>query len=163
MNPAPLPGRAQDPADRRLQTLMRVRDHQLGAAKASADEALQERRPEDLCLGWSDVQPNYFPFTLGAHRHSDYHRDRPDLTAFTLLEVGRIEPQIRPIARERALEKGGHPVVDILAQLAHRAFADPREPHGLHQFVDAPPIQASWMTATNAFSDVFRGSRNGGK
>ena len=29
--------------------------------------------------------------------------------------------------------------------------------------VDTPPIQASWMTATNAFSAVLRGSRNGGK
>jgi hypothetical protein len=29
--------------------------------------------------------------------------------------------------------------------------------------VDTPPIQASWMTATNAFSVVLRASRNGGK
>src|SRR6202453_4921728 len=27
--------------------------------------------------------------------------------------------------------------------------------------VDIPPIQASWMTATNAFSVVLRASRNG--
>ena len=29
--------------------------------------------------------------------------------------------------------------------------------------VDTPPIQASWITATSAFSVVLRGSRNGGK
>jgi hypothetical protein len=29
--------------------------------------------------------------------------------------------------------------------------------------VDAPLIHASWMTATKAFSVVFRASRNGGK
>jgi hypothetical protein len=29
--------------------------------------------------------------------------------------------------------------------------------------VDTPLIQASWITATSAFSDVFRGSRKGGK
>ena len=29
--------------------------------------------------------------------------------------------------------------------------------------VETPPIQASWMTATSAFSEVFRGSRKGGK
>jgi hypothetical protein len=29
--------------------------------------------------------------------------------------------------------------------------------------VETPPIQASWMTATRAFSEVFRGSRKGGK
>ena len=29
--------------------------------------------------------------------------------------------------------------------------------------VDTPPIQASWITATSAFSVVFLGSRKGGK
>ncbi len=29
--------------------------------------------------------------------------------------------------------------------------------------VDTPPTQASWITATSAFSDVLRGSKNGGK
>jgi hypothetical protein len=29
--------------------------------------------------------------------------------------------------------------------------------------VETPPIQASWITATSAFSEVFRGSRKGGK
>jgi hypothetical protein len=29
--------------------------------------------------------------------------------------------------------------------------------------VETPPIQASWMTATRAFSEVFLGSRKGGK
>ena len=29
--------------------------------------------------------------------------------------------------------------------------------------VETPPIHASWITATRAFSLVFRGSRNGGK
>ena len=29
--------------------------------------------------------------------------------------------------------------------------------------VDTPPIQASWMTAISAFSELMRASRNGGK
>jgi len=29
--------------------------------------------------------------------------------------------------------------------------------------VETPPIHASWMTATSAFSLTFRGSRKGGK
>jgi hypothetical protein len=29
--------------------------------------------------------------------------------------------------------------------------------------VETPLIQASWITATRAFSEVFRGSRKGGK
>ena len=29
--------------------------------------------------------------------------------------------------------------------------------------VDTPPIQASWITAISAFSELLRASRNGGK
>jgi len=29
--------------------------------------------------------------------------------------------------------------------------------------VDTPPIHASWITATSAFSELLRASRNGGK
>jgi hypothetical protein len=29
--------------------------------------------------------------------------------------------------------------------------------------VETPPTQASWITATSAFSEVLRGSRNGGE
>lgn len=42
----------------------------------------------------------------------------------------------RPIARQRALEEGVHPLVDVLAQLRHRRFRDAPVPNGLHQFID---------------------------
>jgi hypothetical protein len=29
--------------------------------------------------------------------------------------------------------------------------------------VETPPIHASWITATKAFSETFRASKNGGK
>ena len=61
-------------------------------------------------------------------RHSDYRGDRDDASTLALLEVGGIEPQIRPFAGERAVEEGANPIVDILAQLAHHALADPRHP-----------------------------------
>jgi hypothetical protein len=31
-----------------------------------------------------NMQTDNLPFALGVHRHGDYHRDRPDLAAFTL-------------------------------------------------------------------------------
>ncbi len=31
------------------------------------------------------------------------------------------------------------------------------------RLVETPPTQASWITATSAFSEVLRGSRKGGK
>jgi hypothetical protein len=122
---------------------VRVGDDQLGAAQAALDQALQERGPEDLCLRRPDMQAHDLAFALGVHRHGDYHRHRPDLAALALLEVGGIQPKIRPVADERALEEGVHPVVDVLAQLAHRALADAAQPHRLHQVVDAPGRHAA--------------------
>src|ERR1700710_194726 len=130
------------------------------------------------------MQADYFPFALGVRRHSDYGCHADDAPALALLEIGGIQPEIRPVADERTLEEGIHPVIDVLAQLTHRAFADPGHPpaafHRLRRRnlcsfrpmactksstrrVDTPPTQASWITATRAFSDVLRGSRNGGK
>jgi hypothetical protein len=54
-----------------------------------------------------------------------------------------IQPEIRPFADKGAIEEGIDAVVDVLAELAHRALADPRQPHGLHQVVDAPGRHAA--------------------
>src|SRR5215471_9950617 len=48
-------------------------------------------------------------------RDSDYRGNRDDAAALTLLQVGGIEPQIRPLSGERAIEKGMHAFVDLLA------------------------------------------------
>ena len=105
---------------------MCIGDHQLGATQAAFDQALQERGPEDLRLRRPDVQAHDLPFALSVYRHGDYHRHSSDLASFTLLEVGGIQPQVWPVADKRTFEEGVHPVVDVLAQLAHRALADPR-------------------------------------
>src|SRR5499427_122054 len=69
-------------------------------------------------------------------RDSDYRGNRDDAAALTLLQVGGIEPQIRPLAGERAIEKGMHAFVDLLAQFGDLRLADPRQPHRLNQIVD---------------------------
>jgi site-specific DNA recombinase len=138
-----VPCRAHDAPDRRLQPLVGVRDHQLDAAQAAPDQALEEGGPECLCLARADVQAHDLPLALGVHGHGDYGRDRDDAAALALLEVGRIQPEIRPLAHQGAVEEGVHPLVDVLAQLAHRALADPREPHRLHQLVHAPGRDAA--------------------
>ena len=38
------------------------------------------------------------------------------------LEVGRVEPQIRPLAVERAVKKGVYPLVDVFAQFRDLAL-----------------------------------------
>ena len=84
-------------------------------------------------------------------RHRDYRGHRDDAAALAHLEVGGVEPEIGPLAIQRALEERVHPLVDVLAQLGTDDFemplmpldspddlADPhRHAHGLHQLVDA--------------------------
>jgi site-specific DNA recombinase len=132
---APLPGRAHHPPDRALQPLVGIRDHQLDAAQAAPDQGLEKRAPERLGLRRADVQAHHLPLALGVHGHGDYGRHAHDPPALALLEVGRVEPEIGPLARERAVEEGVHALVDVAAQLAHRALANARQPHRLHEVV----------------------------
>ena len=84
------------------------------------------------------MQADDLALAIGVGGHGDYSRHRDDAAALALLEVGGIEPEVRPIADQGAIQKGVHPVVDVLAELADGALADPGQPHGLHQVVDAP-------------------------
>ena len=90
---------ARHPADRRLETLMGVRDHQLDPVQAAADQALEERRPEGLRLARADVQPHDLPFALRIGRDSDYRRHADDTALFALLEIGGVEPETRRSCR----------------------------------------------------------------
>jgi hypothetical protein len=50
----------------------------------------------------ANTEPDDLAATLARYRHSDYRRHRDDAAAVAALEVGRVEPQIRPSAVERA-------------------------------------------------------------
>ena len=89
------------------------------------------------------MQADDLPLALGVGGHGDYRRDRDDAAALALLEVGGVQPEIRPLAGKRAVEEGVDAVVDVLAQLADRALADPGQPHRLHQVVHAPGRDAA--------------------
>ena len=153
--------------DRSLEALVRVGDHQLGAAQPALDQAAsgtwprRSRPPRGRCAAprFPACPPCWPPRRL-------WPRPRLMLSALALLEVGGIQPEIRPVALKRAVEEGVHPVVDVLAQLADRALADAgSEPiactRSSTRRVETPLIQASCMTATRAFSDVFLGFQEG--
>ena len=89
------------------------------------------------------MQPDDLAFAVGVDRHSDYRRHRDDAAALALLQVGRVQPQIRPLAGERPVEERMHALVDLLAQLGDLRLADPRQPHRLHQIVDPPGRHAA--------------------
>jgi hypothetical protein len=105
---------------------------------------------------------------FGIHRHRDYGGHRHDPAALAHLQVRCVEPEVGPFAFQGPLQEGVHALVDVLAELGDGALGDAREAHGLDEIVhprrvETPPIQASWTTATSAFSLTFRGSRKGGK
>ena len=52
------------------------------------------------------------------------------------LHVGRVDPQIRPVALDRAVEEGLHLLVDLLAQPADLALGDAGHAHRLDQIID---------------------------
>src|SRR5438105_13250000 len=126
MHATALPGGTEDPSDRRFQPLVCIGDDQLHAAQAAAGQAFEEGGPEGLSFARTDVQTDDLSLALGVHRHGDYCGNRNDAAALALLEVGGVQPEIRPVADKGAVEEGADALVDVLAQLAHRAFADPR-------------------------------------
>jgi hypothetical protein len=52
------------------------------------------------------------------------------------LHVGGVQPDIRPLAFERAVEKRLHPLIDLLTEPADLAFRDAGSAHRLYEVVD---------------------------
>src|SRR5215472_5994821 len=105
---------------------MSVGDDQLHAAQPAPRQALQKSRPEGLGLRRADMKPDDLTPAVSIGRHRDYGGDRDNATALALLQVGGVEPQIRPLAGERPVEEGMDTLVDLLAQLGDLRLADPR-------------------------------------
>ena len=115
---------------------MRVGDHQLHPAQAPTRQRAQEARPERLGLRGPDAHAQHFALPVGVHRDGDYHGHRDDPPGLPHLHVGRVDPQIRPVAFDRAIQERPHPLVDLGAQPRDLALGDPAHPHRLHQLVD---------------------------
>ena len=58
--------------------------------------------------------------------------------ALAHLQVGRVQPEIGPVALQRALREGADPLVDVLAQLRDLALAAAAQTHGLDEIVHLP-------------------------
>src|SRR3546814_15086073 len=68
----------------------------------------------------------------------DYCGNADDPPAFAYLEIGGIEPEIRPFAGERAFQKGMDALVNVLAKLGDGGLGDAGHAHGLDEFIDPP-------------------------
>ena len=75
---APLPSRAEHLRDRRLDALMSVGDDELHAPEAAPGELPQERDPEGLGFGGTDVHAENLAPAVTVDADRDDHRDRDD-------------------------------------------------------------------------------------
>ncbi len=114
---------------------MGVGDRQLDAAQTALEQALQEARPERLGVRGPEAEPDDLAPAFRIHGDRDYGGDRHDPAALAHLEVGRVQPEVRPLAFQGPLQEAADALVDVLAELRDGAPRDPRETHGLHQLV----------------------------
>jgi len=108
----------------KLDALVSIGDDQLDAAQAATGEAAQEVGPEGLGLRRADRHAEHLAPTVAVDPDGDGNgnRDRDDATVLADLEVGGVDPQIRPVALDRAVEERLYPDVDLLAQPADLAL-----------------------------------------
>jgi hypothetical protein len=59
---------------------------------------------------------------VDADRHDDGNGD--DAAAAAHLQIGGVDPQVRPVAFDRPFEEGFHLAIDLLAQAADLALRD---------------------------------------
>lgn len=81
--------------------------------------------------------------TIRVYANRHYCRYRHDPSGLPLLEVGRVDPQVRPVALDRPVQEGLHPLVDLRAQPRHLALEMPLIPiactRSSIERVDSPP------------------------
>ena len=121
---AALPGGVEHLGDRRLEPLVGVGDAEIDASEAAPGELAQEGGPEGLGLGGADVHAQDLAPAVGVDAGGDDDGDRDDATPGADLDVGGVDPEIRPVTLDRALEKRLDPLVDLRAQAAHLTFGD---------------------------------------
>jgi site-specific DNA recombinase len=160
VNTTALPSGAQHFADSVLEALVGIRDHQLDATQPAPEQSFQEGRPEGLGFRRVEAKADDLPLALGVHGDRDYRRHRDDPAALAHLQVSRIEPQVRPLTFQRAIQETAHPLVPphaagrmgtpasmslhsfetVLLLIPERPMAWTRSST---RRVDTPPIQAS--------------------
>jgi len=75
-------------------------------AQAAPGQLPEEGRPEGLGFGRADIHAKTFPPAIGVDANGDNDGDRDDAAVLPDLHVGRVDPQIGPIALDRPVEEG---------------------------------------------------------
>ena len=135
---AALPCRAQQLGDCRLDAFVGVGDHQLHPAQPSACQLAQKGRPERLGFRRPDIHAQYLAPTIAVDAYRDDHRDRDDPAILADFDIGGVDPQVRPVALDRAVEEGMHFLVELFTQPADLALRDAIHAQRLDQIIDRP-------------------------
>src|SRR5882762_9429601 len=96
----------------------------------------QKVGPEGLGLRRADRQAQHLAPAIAIDADRDDHRDRDDVAVAARLHIGRIQPDIGPLALERTVEKGHDLAVDLAAQPRYLALRDAGHAHRTDQLVD---------------------------
>jgi hypothetical protein len=78
-----------------------VRDDELDPAQPAARQLAQEIAPERLGFGSADIQAQHLAPAVAVDVDRDDGRRRDDAPAPAHLQIGRIEPHIRPASTGR--------------------------------------------------------------
>src|ERR1700734_3721300 len=103
---------------------MGVGDDQLDAAQAAPCQAAQEFDPERLGLAVARGHAEYLAPAVGVDADGDDDGGGDDAVVAPDLDVGGVQPDVRPIALKGPGEEGVHTLVDLTAQARDLAFAD---------------------------------------
>jgi hypothetical protein len=76
----------------------------------------------------SDRQAEDLAPAVGVDGHGEYHGDRDDPAALPDLHMGRVDPEVGPIALDRAVEEGLDTLVDLGPELRDLAPTGPAWP-----------------------------------
>jgi hypothetical protein len=136
MNPAPLPGGAQDLRNGGFEALVSVGNDQLHALEAAANQSAQELDPEGGGFRLAQTEPEDLAAAILVDAGGDYCRNRHDAAILADLDVGRIKPEVGPLAVQRPLEERQHAGVDVLAQRRDLRLGDAGHAQRLDQFID---------------------------
>jgi hypothetical protein len=112
---ASLPRRLEDFGHGSFEAQVRIGDDQPNATQSAARQRAQERRPEGLGFADQRQRPG-FPYAISVYADGYYYSDRDDSAGLTHLHVRCIDPQVRPIAFNGAIEKRVDALVDLRAQ-----------------------------------------------
>ncbi len=123
----------EDASNGGLEAGVRVADDEPDPVQAAGLQGAQELGPEGLRFGWTNAQSDDLTAPFGVGGHGDHGCDRHDPPALSLLEVCGIEPEIGPLAGQRAVQELADPLVD---QELYRQNPDenhPVNPEEVHQ------------------------------